>query len=67
MKPKFIGALILAAVVVLSGLFMVFTQSSQVTTLSGYLNQESKSRNLQAETELEIIDRRLKNALSHVN
>ena len=40
MKPKFIGALILAAVVVLSGLFMVFTQSSQVTTLSGYLGGE---------------------------
>lgn len=40
MKPKFIGALILAAVVVMSGLFMVFTRSSQVTTLSGYLGGE---------------------------
>ncbi len=40
MKPKFIGALILAAVVVISGLFMVFTRSSQVTTLSGYLGGE---------------------------
>ena len=40
MKPKFIGALILAAVVVMSGLFMVFTRRSQVTTLSCYLGGE---------------------------
>lgn len=40
MKPKFIGALILAAAVVTSGLFMIYTRNSQVTTLSGYLGGE---------------------------
>lgn len=40
MKPKLIGALILAAVVVMSGLFMVFTRNSEARTLSGYLGGE---------------------------
>ena len=40
MKPKLIGALILAAVVVMSGLFMVFTRNSEAKTLSGYLGGE---------------------------
>lgn len=40
MKPKMIGALILAAAAAASGLFMLFTGSSQATVLSGYLGGE---------------------------
>lgn len=40
MKPKMIGALILAAAAAAAGLFMLFTRSSQVTVLSGYLGGE---------------------------
>lgn len=35
MKPKIIGALILAAAVIAAGIFMLFTKSTQVTSLNG--------------------------------
>lgn len=40
MKPKIIGALILAAAAAVAGLFMLFTESTQVTSLTGYLGGE---------------------------
>lgn len=40
MRPKIIGALILAAAAAVAGLFMLFTQSTQVTSLNGYLGGE---------------------------
>ena len=40
MKPKVIGALILAAAAAAAGLFMLFTESTQVTSLTGYLGGE---------------------------
>lgn len=40
MKPKVIGALILAAAAAAAGLFMLFTERTQATTLNGYLGGE---------------------------
>lgn len=40
MRPKIIGALILAAAAAVAGLFMLFTESTQVTSLTGYLGGE---------------------------
>ncbi len=40
MKPKIIGALILAVAAAAAGLFMVFGKSTQITVLSGYLGGE---------------------------
>lgn len=40
MKPRTIGALILAAAAAAAGLFMLFTESTQVTSLTGYLGGE---------------------------
>ncbi len=40
MKPKIIGALILAAAATVAGLFMLFSKNTQITVLSGYLGGE---------------------------
>lgn len=40
MKPKIIGALILAATAAAAGLFMLFTKNTQTTSLNGYLGGE---------------------------
>lgn len=40
MKPKIIGAAILAATAVLTGIFLMFGKTAQVTVLSGYLGGE---------------------------
>lgn len=40
MKPKIIGALILAATALAAGLFVMFTEMNETTTLNGYLGGE---------------------------
>lgn len=40
MKPKIIGAIILAVTALAAGLIMMFTESTKTTTLSGYLGGE---------------------------
>ncbi len=40
MKPKIIGALILAVAAAAAGLYLIFNQSTQTTTLTGYLGGE---------------------------
>lgn len=40
MKPKIIGAVILAAAAAVAGIIMLFTDSTQITALNGYLGGE---------------------------